>query len=265
MTEAAEGNGAQPRVVVLASACTATNVTTNALRAAGLSTSVVLESPLPAWRVALRRRARIGLVNVVGQVLFRLLAVPWLERTAGARKREIVEAFSLDPTPVAADVRISSVNTREAKEALRSLDPSVVVVVGTRIIASSTLECVTAPFINLHAGITPRYRGVHGGYWALVEGRPDLVGSTVHLVDAGIDTGSVLAQATFPVTGRDSFATYPLLHLAAGVPLLVEAVERVADGKPLAETAALECGESRLWHHPTLWGYLATRWLRHVA
>jgi methionyl-tRNA formyltransferase len=123
---------------------------------------------------------------------------------------------------------------------------------------------VNAPFLNLHAGITPRYRGVHGGYWALVEGRPDLVGSTVHLVDTGIDTGLVLRQATFDVTGDDSFATYPFLHLAAGVPLVVAVVKEALAGTQLIGSRPMECGGSRLWYHPTLWGYLSVRRSRGV-
>ena len=58
---------------------------------------------------------------------------------------------------------------------------------GTRIISSRVLDSIGCPIINTHAGITPRYRGVHGGYWALAEGHPEEVGTTVHLVDKGIE------------------------------------------------------------------------------
>ena len=54
---------------------------------------------------------------------------------------------------------------------------------------SPLLEAVPAVFLNTLAGITPSYRGVHGAYWALVQRQPDACGVTVHLVDAGIDTG----------------------------------------------------------------------------
>ena len=95
--------------------------------------------------------------------------------------------------------------------------PTLVVVHGTRIIASRVLESLGCPAVNVHAGITPRYRGVHGGYWALAEGHPEWVGTTVHLVDPGIDTGAILAQATFDVTDEDTIATYPDLHLIHGL------------------------------------------------
>ena len=91
----------------------------------------------------------------------------------------IKRQFHLDISPVDGRViRVPSVNSGKARRALREFSPQVVVVNGTRIICNETLCAVDAPFINTHAGITPLYRGVHGGYWALREGRPDLVGTT---------------------------------------------------------------------------------------
>ena len=101
---------------------------------------------------------------------------------------------------------------------------------GTRIIAARVLESAGCPVVNMHAGITLRYRGVHGGYWALAEQHPDWVGTTVHLVDPGIDTGGILAQTTFEVSGEDTIATYPDLHLVHGLPLLGAQVDKVMSG-----------------------------------
>jgi folate-dependent phosphoribosylglycinamide formyltransferase PurN len=117
--------------------------------------------------------------------------------------------------------------------------------------------------LNTHAGITPLYRGVHGGYWALAEGRPELAGTTVHFVDEGIDTGRIVDQAFIQVTPDDSFATYPYLHVAAGLSILIPAVERTLAGtlEPRGPRDALP---SRLRTHPTLWGYLGTRLRRGV-
>ncbi|MDQ4041594.1 MAG: formyl transferase, partial [Actinomycetota bacterium] len=116
--------------------------------------------------------------------------------------------------------------------------------------------------LNVHAGITPLYRGVHGGYWALAEDRPDLVGTTVHLVDEGVDTGPVVERRTFSVEREDSFATYPYLHTAHGLPGLLAAVERALAGE-LRPVDPLDL-PSRVRYHPTLWGYLVTRARRGV-
>ncbi|MBV8232444.1 MAG: hypothetical protein JO329_20880 [Planctomycetaceae bacterium] len=42
--------------------------------------------------------------------------------------------------------------------------------------------------LNLHHGIAPSIRGMNSIYWALWEGRPEWIGSTVHFIDKGIDT-----------------------------------------------------------------------------
>jgi folate-dependent phosphoribosylglycinamide formyltransferase PurN len=133
----------------------------------------------------------------------------------------------------------------------------VVLVFGTRILTTATLTAVDARFINLHAGITPLYRGVHGGYWALHDGHPEHFGATVHLVDSGIDTGAVIGQSYVKPARRDDFASYPLLQTAAALPVLVDAIGQALRGE-LAPVAA-PAGDSRLRSHPTLGSYLRAR------
>ena len=225
---------------------------------------VVLEAGVPARQLLRRRLQKLGAATVAGQLLFMGLVGRRLRRAAAPRVREIVGAHGMDTRPIDAPVtRVPSVNSPEAREALGALAPAVVVVNGTRIIGRKTLQCVDAPFINTHAGITPLYRGVHGGYWALAEGRPELVGTTVHLVDEGIDTGTILEQVTFAVTPADNFATYPYLHTAAGLAPLVRAVRAAMEGtlSPRAENPGLP---SRLRSHPTIGEYLSARLRRGV-
>lgn len=252
----AEGAG---RVALLAVEGTPTDVVFHALERAFGPVDVVLEDKVPRWQLVRGRYRRLGLLPVAGQLAFLGAVQPVLARRARARVREIMAEHGLDGAPLdpARARRVRSVNEPAARELLRRLAPAVVVLNGTRIVARDTLGCVPAPFLNMHAGITPRYRGVHGGYWALVEGRPDLVGTTVHLVDEGIDTGRVVEQTFFRPGPRDSFATYPYLHLASGLPALVRAVGRALEGH--LETVPGPDEPSRLRYHPTAWGYLRAR------
>ena len=143
---------------------------------------------------------------------------------------------------------------------LTSFEPDLVVVHGTRIIAARVLQAVDCPVVNMHAGITLRYRGVHGGYWALAEHHPEWVGTTVHLVDPGIDTGGILAQTTFEVSDEDTIATYPDLHLVHGLPLLGARLTRSWPATTLEPLPASIAPGSGFYYHPTLWGYLWRRW-----
>lgn len=46
--------------------------------------------------------------------------------------------------------------------------------------------------INIHMGIAPEYRGSDCNFWAMFDERPDLVGATIHLLSAGLDSGDIL-------------------------------------------------------------------------
>lgn len=259
------------KVVLLAGPGASTNIIYHALVATFGEVGevvVVQEDPVPRSKFLRKRLKRLGYPTVIGQLLFVLGVVPVLTLLGRARVRDISAGAGLDASPIDEGrlVRVASVNTEECQHLLRRLDPTVVVVNGTRIIGQATLDSVPAPFVNMHAGITPRYRGVHGGYWALAEGRPALVGTTVHVVDKGIDTGPVLGQATFKPGPSDSFVTYPYLHLAAGLPLLLAAVTDVLEDRALCGVESIAAAEgSRLYSHPTLWGYLCARLRKSVA
>lgn len=58
-----------------------------------------------------------------------------------------------------------------------------------------------------HPGITPDYRGSHSAFWALYKGKPEDVGCTVFVLDDGVDSGDVVAQAQIPIQTGDSFFT----------------------------------------------------------
>jgi methionyl-tRNA formyltransferase len=59
-------------------------------------------------------------------------------------------------------------------------------------------ELEIANFINIHGALVPKYRGMHGGTWAIINGER-LHGFSVHEVDNGIDDGPVYYQAAVEI------------------------------------------------------------------
>jgi methionyl-tRNA formyltransferase len=247
------------KIVLLGREDSQTAILYDSLQSEFLIAGVIVEEGEPRLKFLKRRVKRLGLGKALGQVAFRVVVVPWLRATSRRRVEEIIQQAGLDASPMPALklVKVTSVNSDETIQVLKELQPSVVVVSGTRIIAAKVLNCVSAVFINMHAGITPMYRGVHGGYWALVEHDVDACGVTVHEVDTGVDTGRILGQTRIMPNGRDNFATYGFLQLAAGLPLLKRAIRDACEDqlRPLE----LPVGESRLWTHPTLGQYIYHR------
>ena len=252
------------RVVLLAGPGSSTDVVANYLAGRVPELVVIVENPQPRGEMTRRRARRVGWLPVVGQVLFVAFLQPALHRLSARRRAAIFDDALLDTRHYPPSHRVPSVNDDETIALLTSLQPDVIVVHGTRIIAGRVLQSAGCPVINMHAGITLRYRGVHGGYWALAEQHPDWVGTTVHLVDPGIDTGGILAQSTFEISDEDTFATYPDLHLTHGLPLLGAQVDKVIEGSKLETLPASIAPGSGFYYHPTLWGYIWLRWRKGV-
>ncbi|HJV90103.1 MAG TPA: formyl transferase [Holophagaceae bacterium] len=243
-----------PNIVALTNGSPHSWIILNALAERFGSFKVLIEDK-ESRRVLLRRRMkRQGFLKVAGQVGFTLLQVV-VGRLSRPRIRRIIQEFALNPHPAPGCevIRIGSVNAPACRDALAAARPDVVVVFGTRMIRAETLSVIQVPILNLHSGITPKYRGQAGGYWALASGDPEHAGVTVHLLDAGVDTGAVLRQAPFSAGAGDTFPTYFYLQAAALREPTVQAVEDVLAGTHRPYRPELP---SRQHYHPTLWGYL---------
>ena len=221
---------------------------------------VILEKPVSKTNMIKRRVKKLGFIKVLGQLAFQTLVVKGLTALSKKRRNELLKTLQLDTTKIPAEKvkHADTVNDDVCIEYIRTFQPDLILVKGTRIISKKILECTNAPFINMHVGITPRYRGVHGAYWALANNDRQNAGTTIHYVDAGIDTGNVIAQQRIEISAKDNFVTYPLIQIAAGIELLKEVIPQVISGnkKTLAVT---EKSGSRLWYHPTIWYYLRRR------
>ncbi|MBS1512379.1 MAG: formyl transferase [Bacteroidetes bacterium] len=217
--------------------------------------AAIIEQPISKKVLFKGRLKRIGFFKVMGQVLFSVLVVPILRRKGMVRKLELIKQYQLDGTAFNESTihRVSSVNDAACMQLLQQIQPDIVVVNGTRIISKKILQCTPALFINMHVGITPWYRGSHGGYWAVKNKDIKNFGTTIHLVDAGVDTGGVLQQAFVSPSPKDNFTTYPVLQVAVGIAALKDVLQQVMNGtlsvKPHAEKGAM-------YYQPTVWAYL---------
>lgn len=248
-------------IVLLTAGGTLANIIANGLAARLGPLTIIEECPETKGQV-IRRRARLqGWPTALGQVGFGLAQrVLWPN---SERLDAIWKQHGLNPAHNSGLTvyRVPSVNAPECRALLARLNPAVVAVYGTRILKPATLACVAAPFINYHAGINPKYRGQHPGYWALAEGDVENAGVTIHLVDEGVDTGSVLYQTRVMFAPEDTIASYQHVQAAHAIPLFVRAIEDAKAGCLSPRAVDLP---SRQYFPPTLWGYLATGLTRGV-
>lgn len=248
----------KPKIIILARDCDSTNVVYNYLKNHFEIDTVVFETPIPRKKQFLNRAKRLGYFNAISQVIFFLCIAPVIKKFSQKRKAEIFKEYDLDETgpPEPVIKRIRYANTDEGRSLLKQLNPDLIIVNGTRIISKKTLESVPATFINIHTGITPAFRGVHGGYWAVAKGKKNLFGTTIHYVDTGVDTGGIIEQVFIDPPPKDNFYTYPYLQYATVLPVLKQVIQCFIDGnKP--PTKHPVTSDSELWFHPTIFQWLA--------
>jgi len=224
--------------------------------------TVVIEQPESKGALLRGRARRLGWLSAVGQlgtmVVVRTSKLLYVRNQAALAERT---GFDVTPPPESAVIRIGSADGEDLVQVVERVGASVVLLAGCRLVRRGTLARISCPVLNYHAGIAPKYRGMNGGYWALASGDRENFGTTVHRVDAGVDTGPVLYQARGAPSPGDTIATYALTQAAFSRDICIRAVEDALAGKLVPVETGLP---SRQWYHPTIWFYLWTGLVRRV-
>lgn len=99
--------------------------------------------------------------------------------------------------------RLSDAALKEIVDRLEAAAVDLVVLAGfMRIVRGALLESFAGRILNIHPSLLPKYPGLGAWRQALESGDGE-TGCTVHLVDAGVDTGPVLGQSRVPIEPGD--------------------------------------------------------------
>ncbi|RKH19491.1 phosphoribosylglycinamide formyltransferase [Corallococcus sp. CA047B] len=82
-----------------------------------------------------------------------------------------------------------------------------------RLVSADFLKHFPGHVLNIHPSLLPAFPGLHAQRQALERG-VKVAGCTVHYVDAGTDTGPIIAQAAVPVLPQDDEASLSARILA---------------------------------------------------
>jgi phosphoribosylglycinamide formyltransferase-1 len=114
--------------------------------------------------------------------------------------------------------------------ALREAQIDVVVLAGfMRLLTPTFLDAFPNRVVNIHPALLPAFPGVDAQKQALAYGAR-VTGCTVHFVDAGTDTGPVIAQHAVPILEGDDAASLSARILPCEHALLVRALSWIARG-----------------------------------
>lgn len=169
----------------------------------------------------LRRLVEMSDVDVVA-------VVTQPDRRAGRGRR--VQMSPVKELALAHDLPVLQPRTlkSEAVTELASFQPDVAVVAAFgQILRPNVLDLPPLGCLNVHASLLPRWRGAAPIAAALLAGDRE-TGVTVMRMDAGVDTGPILAQAVVPTRDDDTAVTLGDRLAAQGADLLAETLPRWA-------------------------------------
>ena len=99
-----------------------------------------------------------------------------------------------------------------------------------KVLPENFVSALSPNLINMHPSLLPAFPGAHAVRDALAAGA-NTTGATVHIVDAGVDTGPVLAQREVAITAGVSETELHEQIKAVERTLIVEVVAEIAEGK----------------------------------
>lgn len=127
-----------------------------------------------------------------GTISRKLLKVALRVTGESARRQADLTRVLGDPTipPSVTVYKTAGVNSQQTQSLLRKLAPDILCIYGT-LIASHAILSIAPLALNLHTGMSPRYRGADCEFWPVHDGELNWIGATVHRCTSDVDGGAI--------------------------------------------------------------------------
>lgn len=132
-------------------------------------------------------------------------------------------------------------------EAMKSLEPDLILVVAFRILPLEILNIPKFGAINMHTSLLPKYRGAAPVAWALVKGEKE-TGVTLFQLDKEMDHGAVLAFEKTPIDPNENAEELLNRLITLGIGLIPKLLHDVSCGaiKKIEQNHQLSCPAPKL-------------------
>ena len=192
----------------------------------------------------------MGTADLAAEVLRALCRQPELQILAVVSQPDKPRGRDLKtaPTPVKAvalEQQLPVLQPARARDPqfikeLHALAPDLIVVAAYgQILPQALLDIPRHGCLNVHTSLLPRHRGAAPIQWAIMEGDP-ATGVTIMKMDAGLDTGAMLATVTTAIADDDNAQTLHDRLAVLGAELLVKTIPEYVAGKIIPQPQPAE-------------------------
>jgi len=101
------------------------------------------------------------------------------------------------------EVRKGKLNDEASVDFVKDVNPNLVLIFGSGLVKEPLFSALPEEKINLHLGLSPRYRGAATLFWPFYFMEPTYAGTTFHYIVAEPDAGEIIHQVVPPLDPKD--------------------------------------------------------------
>ena len=156
------------------------------------------------------------------------------ERLYFGRSKELFEQEKSEIFCETVNSSIGSINSKIYIDKIKSLEPEVIVVMGSCLICSEIIG-IAKHVLNMHTGLSPYYRGGYTNFWPILNEEYGYFGVTVHKMSTGIDSGDIVYTARPKITPEDTYGSINSKAIILGTDLMIATINHLKNNNLVAE------------------------------
>lgn len=122
------------------------------------------------------------------------------------------------------EVEDGRINDQDIIDKIKEIEPKILIVLSTSLLKDFFINTFPKKIINIHAGLSPYYRGSGTNVFPFYNGELEYVGMTIHYMDVGIDSGDIILQGRPFFERGDNTHTIGCKNIILGAKLMIETV-----------------------------------------
>ncbi|MCB0116533.1 MAG: hypothetical protein KDD84_20685 [Caldilineaceae bacterium] len=198
-----------------------------------VTAAVVIKQPLSYhWKLFNYVQKRVGYVDALLFAIERLTAHEDVPTSWGGGP--FVSSYEEMGIPIH---YTDQTNSPQTVETLRTLAPDLLILGQTGIIRKRVIQIPKVGTLNAHPAILPYYRGIDCERWAIFNRDFDKIGSSVHWVDVGVDTGSIIQTKRHVLTPGETLHSLETNLENLSVGLMADVVASLSGGEEIEAIA----------------------------
>ena len=121
------------------------------------------------------------------------------------------------------------INSTLFLDIISRLNPKCIALYSVSILRDEIISKFSKRLFNVHAGLSPYYRGTATNIWPIINNELEFIGMTIHHIDKGIDSGGLIIQDRPVISEFDNTHTMACKNTILSADLMIKALNRLLE------------------------------------